>query len=170
MGEGWSVVTFPFKTWVIVYPILTVLTDYEMDNTRISLTVYIHIQIYHPPKVGVATHHRSLWDIVRVIITRSLVGAKPLSEPMMGYSQLDPDEQDWFSEILFQENAFENVAYKAYYIDAFSLIYWWHRQCLKSEQGLHNFKCNFRLFHFNEIRKFKWIELKGCCRYPYPLS
>ena len=35
-----------------------------------------------------------------------LVGAKPLSEPMLEYHQLDPKEQ---TTISYQENAFEKV-------------------------------------------------------------
>ena len=43
-----------------------------------------------------------------------LVGAKPLSEPMLGYCQLEPKEQTSVktkqnSQILTQENIVENV-------------------------------------------------------------
>ena len=42
----------------------------------------------------------------------SLLGAKPLAEPMLTYCQLDPWEQisvNWKSNIFIHENAFENV-------------------------------------------------------------
>ena len=43
-----------------------------------------------------------------------LFGAKPLSKPMLGYSQLDPLEQtsvQFFqnTKLFIQENAFENI-------------------------------------------------------------
>ena len=43
-----------------------------------------------------------------------LFGAKPLSQPMLGYCQLNPQEQlQWNynqnTEIFIEENAFENI-------------------------------------------------------------
>ena len=46
-------------------------------------------------------------------MARRLSGAKPLSEPMMTYCQLDPKERIsniiWNSKVFIQENAFKNI-------------------------------------------------------------
>ena len=59
-------------------------------------------------------------------MARRLVGAKPLSEPLLGYSQLDPkDKIQWNIsrnlKIFIQENAFENVIWKMA-----AILFWPH--------------------------------------------